>query len=481
MIWKKQEESLMTKVAWYDEVLKRKDDMLEQLKNLLAIESVLDESSAGLKAPFGRKIAEALEYMLKLGERDGFKTKNVDGYAGHIEYGEGEELIGVLSHVDVVPAGDGWTSPPFSPEIRDGKLYARGAIDDKGPTMAAYFALKIVKELGLPLSKRVRLILGGDEESLWRCMAYYFEHEEMPTMGFSPDADFPIISAEKGFLDIRFVGTNEKSEPKDGEWKLVQLKAGQRTNVVPDLAEVKLSGEGDVFELKEKVQDFLLTHQIQGYAEEGNEGVTIVIKGRAHHGSEPEKGLNAALEMARFLATIPLDSAGKRYIDAINRYLVDSFFGEKLGIAMEDEFTGRLTVNAGVFSYEADGERMIRLNVRYPKSGEGEKICEAIEEKLADDDFRITEIDHKPAHFVEPDHSLIRILSKVYEEQTGEKAELLAIGGGTYARVLDVGVAFGPLFKGREETAHQRDEHIVVEDLLKATAIYAQAIYELAK
>lgn len=447
MISKKQQETVMTPLFWHKEALKRKDELLKELKNLLSIESILDESTASAEAPFGQKIAEALGYVLELGKREGFQTKNVDGYAGHIEYGEGEEIIGVLSHIDVVPPGDGWTTPPFSPEIRDGKLYARGALDDKGPTIAAYFALKIVKELGLPLSKRVRLIVGADEESRWRCMAHYFEKETMPVMGFSPDADFPIISAEKGFFDIKAVGFNDKKETPDDGWSLVQFKSGERVNMVPDYAEVKLSGEGDVFELKGKVQDYLLTHQIQGYAEERDEGVAIVMKGKAHHGMDPDKGVNAALAMARFLARLPLDQEGATYISMINDLLVDSFFGEKLGISMEDEFMGRLTVNAGVFDYEQDGKRLVRLNIRYPKGGDAEEILQAVEKKLSRYHLKIVEVDHKPIHYVDKEHTLINTLSRVYEEQTGEKAELLAIGGVTYARVLDTGVALARCFR----------------------------------
>ncbi|WP_124728760.1 dipeptidase PepV [Staphylospora marina] len=472
----------MTAIDWQGEVMKRKEEMLERLKEFLAIDSVLDESTAGPGAPFGRKVAEALEYMLDLGKRDGFGVKNVDGYAGHVEMGTGDELVGVLAHVDVVPAGEGWTSPPFEPEIRDGKLFARGAIDDKGPAMAAYFAMKIVKELGLPLSKRVRLILGADEESRWRCMNHYFKHEEMPSAGFTPDADFPLIYAEKGLLDILATGTDRNvSDDSTGEWTLLSFKAGQRVNMVPDFAEARLEGSGDVFELKEKVQDWLLTHRIQGYAEESNDDVIIVFRGKAHHGMEPHKGVNAALELVRFLSGISLDKEGTAWVDWINRYLVDSFFGEKMGLAMEEEVLGKLTVNGGVFGYERGGERFVRLNIRYPLTGDHQKILKRVEEIIAEIGLSIGDVDHKPLHYLEPSHPLIQTLSRVYEEQTGEKARLLSIGGGTYARTLDVGVAFGPLFPGKEETAHQKDEFIEVNDLLKATAIYAQAIYELAR
>jgi len=469
-------------IDWEREIERYREELLQRTKEFLAIESVLDEASAGPGAPFGKGVAEALEYLLELARRDGFRTKNVDGYAGHVEYGEGEELIGILGHVDVVPPGDGWTTPPFAPDIRDGKLYARGAIDDKGPTMAVYFALRLIKELGLPLSKRVRLILGTDEENLWRDMDYYFEREEMPSMGFAPDADFPVIYAEKGLLDITLVGdSSTASGDADADvWTLVRWEAGHRVNMVPDRARAVLEGSGDVFALKEKYQDFLLRNRIRGYAQEADDHLLLVLEGRSHHGSEPDKGLNAALEMARFLHTLPLDPEGARFIGMINDYLVDDFFGKKLGIAQEDDTVGPLTVNAGVFRYERDGERRVGLNVRYPIRGDSEAILNTIAQRMRPYGLKIGETDHKPSHFVDPDHPLIRTLSRVYEERTGQKASLLAIGGGTYARALKNGVAFGPLFPGKEETAHQKDEHIEVEDLLKAAAIYAQAIYELA-
>ncbi|MBD1373161.1 dipeptidase PepV [Hazenella sp. IB182357] len=466
---------------WKQEVESRKEQMIADLKDFLAIESTLDLSTAEVNKPFGKKVDDALQYMLDLGGKDGFHTKNVDGYAGHIEYGTGDELIGVLAHVDVVPAGDGWTSPPFSPEVRTGKLYARGAIDDKGPGMAAYYALKIVKESGLPLSKRVRLILGTDEETNWRCMKHYFSKEDMPSMGFTPDADFPIITAEKGLLDILLTGAIIPTNISDSTWVLEQFEGGQRVNMVPDVAICKLTGEGDVFDLKEKVQDILLQNRIQGYAEEADDHVKICVHGRAYHGSEPEKGLNAVLELAKILATIDLDSAGSAYVEMINRFLTDSFFGEKMGLSQADDVVGKLTVNAGVFQYAKNEESKLQLNIRYPLSGDKNAILSKVDECFQSYGLKIVDVDHKAAHYCEPDHPLVKTLSSVYEEQTGKKAELLAIGGGTYARALNVGVAFGPLFPGKEETAHQKDEFIELDDLFQATALYAQAIYELAK
>ncbi len=186
---------------WEVEVIRNKEDLIRDTQKFLQINSVMDESTAGPGRPFGEGVNASLTSLLEFGEKEGFTVKNLDGYAGHIEWGTGDEIVGVLCHVDVVPPGDGWTSDPFSADIRDGRIYARGAIDDKGPTMAAFYALKIVKDMRLPLSKRVRIIIGTDEESDWRCVDHYFKHEKMPDIGFAPDADFPIINAEKGIID----------------------------------------------------------------------------------------------------------------------------------------------------------------------------------------------------------------------------------------------------------------------------------------
>nr|WP_044642130.1 dipeptidase PepV [Risungbinella massiliensis] len=468
-------------INWRQEVEKRKEGLFQDLFALLSIESTLDEENAKPGAPFGPKVAEALDSFLHIGKRDGFVTKNVDGYAGHIEHGQGEGLIGVLAHVDVVPANEGWTSPAFAPEIREGKLYARGAVDDKGPAMAAYYGMKIVQELGLPLSKRVRLILGADEESKWRCVEHYFQVEEKPEAGFTPDADFPLIAAEKGFYDIQSSGSLEPAEAVEGQWLLQSFEAGQRVNMVSDQVVASLVGDGDVFELKEQFQDFLLTNRLQGYATESDEDVKFFIRGRGHHGSEPEKGLNAPLELARFLQTVFLDAQGKRYIEMMNDLFVDSFAGEKLGIVAKDSELGDLTVNAGVFSYTQGVEQKLRINIRYPLSADGGVALETIRQKLATYGLQVGEVDHKKGLALAKDHPLVATLQQVYEEHTGDRSKPLAIGGATYARAVENCVAFGPVFPGKLETAHQTDEFIEVEDLLRATAIYAQAIYELAK
>jgi succinyl-diaminopimelate desuccinylase len=475
-------------INWLEEVEKRKERLIETTRQFLRIKSVLDPSTAGEGAPFGEGIREALDFALQVCADAGMTVKDVDGYAAHAEFGQGDELIGVLSHVDVVPEGDGWSSPPFAAEIVDGKIVARGALDDKGPAMASIFAAMIVKELGLPLSKRVRLIFGADEESNWQCVKTYFAREEMPTMGFTPDADFPLIYAEKGLTDLTFRQTREAFAAQqlpakaDADARLSVLKAGLRMNMVPDHAEAVLQPMGLTAEtIVERFQHYLAETRLQGEAHVADEKVILRMKGVSVHGMNPEKGVNAGTELIHFLVTLSLDERAEQFAQFTDRYLYRQHAGEAIGIAHNDPEMGPLTVNTGVIEYEADGEILFRVNIRYPHSQPYERWEPVLTSRLREAAFQLEVEEHLPPHRVDPQHPLVTTLQRVYTEHTGEEANIIAIGGATYGRSLQVGVAFGPLFPGRPDCAHQRDEYILIDDLIKATAIYAQAIYELAK
>ncbi|AGT33164.1 diguanylate cyclase [Geobacillus genomosp. 3] len=465
-------------INWLEEARKRKDELIRDVQALVRIPSVRDDDGAKPGVPFGPKVAEALEYMLRRGREEGFQVKHVDGFAGHIEMGAGEKLIGVLGHVDVVPAGDGWTVGPFAAEVRDGRLYGRGAIDDKGPTVAAFYAMKIVKELGLPLSKRVRLIIGGDEESDWRCVDHYFQHEEMPDVGFVPDADFPIIYAEKGIIDTDLL--YRPAGPQGaGALTLVSFQAGRRYNMVPDAAEAVVEGAGPE-EWSSRYKRFCREHGLSGHIRHSGEAVTLTLEGVSAHGAEPERGQNAGVYLADFLASWPLDGQSLPFVRFVASAFSGDTCGRKLGLAYRDAQSGELTVNVGVLSYDRGHGGTIGLNIRYPVTADGGAIRRTLAETAARHGFSLGRFADTKPHYVDPGHELIRTLQRVYEQQTGEPARLLAIGGGTYARALTAGVAFGALFPGRPDVAHQKDEYIEIDDLVKATAIYAQAMYELA-
>ncbi|MFB5282391.1 dipeptidase PepV [Peribacillus sp. Hz7] len=469
----------MDKINWQNEIEIRKQDLLTDTQQLLQIKSVLDENAATETAPLGIGVKAALDYMLDLGAKDGFTVKEVDHVAGHIEMGQGEELLGILCHVDVVPEGDGWSSDPYGAEIREGKIYARGAIDDKGPTMAAYYAMKVIKELDLPLNKRVRMIIGTDEESDWRCVDRYFEVEEMPTLGFAPDADFPIIYAEKGIWDFAIVQPPAIHVEKAAV-NVIEFSSGRRMNMVPDYA-IATVETVQTTRLKQDYELFLHKHSLTGKSEIKQNQITFELEGVSAHGMEPKNGVNAGLFLASFLADLQVDEHAKTYFTFVRDYLFEDSRGNKLGIAYHDEITGDLTINAGKFIYSKGKDSSIGFTMRYPVTFDWEKGKETLTAKLLKFQWRVESFSNSMPHHVDQDSFLVQTLQKVYEEETGEKAELLSIGGGTYARSLKAGVAFGPLFPGSEDIAHQKDEYIEIEDMLKAAAIYAHAIYELAR
>ena len=293
------------------EVLNHKEDLLKDLFGLLSVRSILGTDITE-ETPFGSGPREALDLILSFGERDGYKTKLVENKAGHIEVGQGEELFGILGHVDVVPVVEAdWTSHPFKPEIRDGKIFARGSLDDKGPTMAAYYAVKLLDKLGVKWNKRVRVIIGSDEETGFRCVEAYFKHEEQPASGFTPDAMFPLVYAEKARATfdhkLKFV-----VEDGNYNYKLVKFNGGQVLNMVIASAKAELVGE--VSDIKEKFENFLALEKLDGEVTV-EDTIKLTLKGKAAHGSTPQYGVNGATKLAEFLSTLGLDNNGKNFVD----------------------------------------------------------------------------------------------------------------------------------------------------------------------
>jgi len=460
-------------IDFKQEVLNHKEDLLKDLFDLLSVRSILGTDITE-ETPFGSGPREALDLILSFGKRDGYKTKLVENKAGHIEVGQGEELFGILGHVDVVPVVEAdWTSHPFKPEIRDGKIFARGSLDDKGPTMAAYYAVKLLDKLGVKWNKRVRVIIGSDEETGFRCVEAYFKHEEQPASGFTPDAMFPLVYAEKARATfdhkLKFVD-------EDGQYnyKLVKFNGGQVLNMV--IASAKAELEGEVSDIKEKFENFLAQEKLEGEVEVGNT-IKLTLKGKAAHGSTPQYGINGATKLAEFLSTLGLDNNGKNFVDYIVEKLANDPFGEKLGINYADDEMGEATYNYGILEYDLERKiGVVSTDCRHPKKFDLVNRLNGI--KVDNIDIEVTST--KEAHYVPKNDELVTTLMDVYRKHTGDtKNDAFVLGGGTYARCLKKGVAFGLLFPGKEDTMHQANEYLEVEDLLLATAIYAEGIYKL--
>ena len=460
-------------IDFKQEVLNHKEDLLKDLFELLSVRSILGTDITE-ETPFGSGPREALDLILSFGKRDGYKTKLVENKAGHIEVGQGEELFGILGHVDVVPVVEAdWTSHPFKPEIRDGKIFARGSLDDKGPTMAAYYAVKLLDKLGVKWNKRVRVIVGSDEETGFRCVEAYFKHEEQPASGFTPDAMFPLVYAEKARATfdhkLKFVD-------EDGQYnyKLVKFNGGQVLNMVVASAKAELEGEASY--IKEKFENFLVQEKLEGEVEVGNT-IKLTLKGKAAHGSTPQYGINGATKLAEFLSTLGLDNNGKNFVDYIVEKLANDPFGEKLGINYSDDEMGEATYNYGILEYDLERKiGLVSTDCRHPKKFDLVDRLNGI--KVDNIDIEVTST--KEAHYVPKDDELVTTLMDVYRKHTGDtKNDAFVLGGGTYARCLKKGVAFGLLFPDKEDTMHQANEYLEVEDLLLATAIYAEGIYKL--
>ncbi|NSW89438.1 MAG: dipeptidase PepV [Firmicutes bacterium] len=500
-----------------NEILKYREDIIREICELIKIRSVTGAPGKG--KPFGEGVNQALEYVLGLGERLGLKAKNVDGYAGHIEYGEGDEIAGVLVHLDVVPEGIGWTFPPFEGVIHEGKIYGRGASDDKGPAIVAVYGLKVLKDLGIIPKRKVRIILGTNEESGMQDMKYYFTKEPVPGMGFSPDAGYPITNREKGILHLALVklghGVNEYGHKDESGRKdecrhkdmcglpIQEIFGGEAVNMVPAECRAHIPAEkikpGEVLYLQELARE-IDGENIAVLFEEGK-GLIILSKGKSAHGASPQSGINAIYKLLSFLYNAENGSMGNNsgiggivnnnakngsvrnrvYLDSYLKFLYEKKIGSdttghSLGIDLKDEESGALTINLGKIIYN-QAEKRAMLDIRYPVTCNHEEILKAVKEQAEKEGIHVEIIGHSPPLYVPATHPLIIKLSTAYEKITGEKANLLSMGGGTYARTLkNNGVAFG----GAGTGAHQPDEHVSIEDLMRHGKICTQAIYEIA-
>lgn len=455
-----------------------KEDIIRSTQESIRIKSVEEKGLPGM--PFGEGPFRALEHALELSKEMGFETKNLDGYAGYAEFGKGEETVGVLSHLDVVPEGAGWTYPPYSAEIHDDKIFGRGTIDDKGPAIAVLYAMKALKEAGVPLSRKIRMIFGTNEETGWGCMDHYFKHENPPTMAFTPDADFPVIHGEKGIIVFDLVQRLDSN----GCFgiKLKDISGGNAPNMVPDYAEAILGVE-DIIAIEKKHKSYIKETNYPVKLDIDGNTVKITAKGISAHGSTPEKGESAISYLMDFLGYV---FGGEcevcDFINFYNERIGFRHYGENIGCGFEDDVSGKLNFNPGLIKLDGD-KLVLTINVRYPIKSSSKEVYEGIRNNIKDTNIKLVEGkgDTKPL-YVEKDNFLVEKLMKVYREQTSDmNSEPITIGGGTYARAMDNAVAFGPMFPGQPDVAHQKDEYISIDHLMKITKIYAQALYELAK
>ena len=456
-----------------------RDEMFDTLKGWVAINSIKGEPEDG--APFGRAPRKALDLALSDAAAMGLAVRNLDGYAGDVTLNEGgQQTMGILAHLDIVPAGDGWSHDPFDCYRKDGRVYGRGTQDDKGPAVAALYALRAVKEAGIPLKDRVRLILGTDEESGSGCIRHYKEVAETPDYGFSPDADYPLINIEKGGIAIE-IGAFSAGEA-DARIPIYSMEAGQRVNIVPGTARAVV-GTASVSADQMRAALSELPTEAMPYRIEvtdlGDGKARIEAFGVQSHASLPHLGLNSIGLLMKALTRLGAGGGIAPAVKAVAEKFGTEGDGASAGLKTDDPECGPLTCNMGLLRF--DGQVMsVRLDIRWPLATSPEKMLGGLGVALAGTPLVMRCFGWRGVHYVSPEHKVVKGLLQVYHDVTGLPAYPIAIGGGTYSSMMPNNVAFGICFPGDVDTCHMPDEYVDWEKFILSVKVFAHAIEKLA-
>ena len=457
--------------------------MIEDIKELIRIPSILSDKSSEGK-PFGEEVARCLDKLLEIGDKLGFKVKNYDGYVGEMDMGEGDDIIGILCHCDVVSAGEGWLTDPFEPVIRDGNLYGRGSVDDKGPLVACMYAVKKLKdEKKIPANVTVRIIVGTNEEEDWNDIPYYLERaESLPKYSIVPDGQFPVIYCEKGLYDIDLFYEHNGSSCFD--IKMEDFRSGSARNAVAAKAEVILAIRPDcIVEVASQLEKIIEDKKYKAHISIKENRITLVTEGKNAHAMNPEKGINAGSQMIDILNEISgYTFSHEIFVKEFCKLIGNDYLGEQAGIACEDKESGKLTVNVGRFEEQNNGDINMQVSIRYPASCKFEDIKEKVLSKLGTGILCVKEISHmKPVHFKKDDR-FIQLLMQIYKKATGDMESLpVSIGGATYARAIPNAVAFGPVMPWQEEMAHEPNEFISIALLYEIEKIYYMTVEKMCE
>ena len=490
-------------------ITEHKDEMIRDIFTLCRIPSVRGDAEDGM--PYGKEPARALAAMKELMEQYGLRTVNYDNYvvAGDLD-GKEEKALDILAHLDVVPVSDTWTvTKPFEPVEKDGRIYGRGTSDDKGPAVAALYALRAIRESGIRLKKGVRLICGSDEECGSSDLEHYYGIEEEAAYSFTPDADFPLINIEKGRLEKTFYadgcaqqgteqqGTGQQTAAPGG--RVVYFAAGDKSNVIPGHAELVLEGIPEELLKRAAERTACETGLVLEPVRDG-EKTRMHVKGTTGHASAPEHGKNALLAGLSFLKNVKLlaeeegsdpaktagilsDAGSTVLLKTAELFPFGDHHGAALGVDHEDEESGPLTLSLDVLTFETKPDGIYHFcgcfDSRVPLCGNDENVTEKIRARLSENGFRMEEGGMVPPHVVPGDSEFVRTLLDSYEKYFGKKGEPIAIGGGTYVHGLKRGVAFGCAVEGVDNRMHGDDEFAEVDVLMKSVLIFADAIVNL--
>lgn len=461
-------------------IIEHKDDMISDIFELVRIDSSYAEDNSDL--PYGKGPDKALEKVLSIARGYGFESCNYDHQVAVIDLNDKPRYLDMPAHMDVVPAGEGWTvTGPFEPVIKDGHIYGRGSSDDKGPAMAALHAMRAVKELGIPLTKNARLILGADEECGGEDLDYYYDREGYPTWAFSPDGDFPVVNVEKGFFSGEFhIKDQSRYSTKEAEADVIRVSAGEASNMIPGKAEAILTGitREDLDNRLLKLRSVEFTTETE-YDQNGD--LRLLVNGHGGHASEPERCCNSLTALIKVLNGIDLPECSWTEIGKTLETLFPhgSWNGSAIGVNMEDEISGSLTMSLNILEYSPGKVRGV-FDSRIPICANKENLEIPVKKKLAEYGLELSEDStlSKP-HHVHADSELVQALLKAYNEAFGEPGYCKYSGGGSYLHGLEFGVVFGCEFADEPTNMHGPDEHVKIDTLIRSAVAFALAIVEL--
>lgn len=447
-------------------------DMITTLSTLVKIPSVGGEAEVG--CPFGREPARVLAKFLEIAKKMGFTVHNHENYVGTVDFfDEGEPTLGILCHLDVVPVGTGWNTPPFELTLNRGYLYGRGAIDDKGPAVSVLYAMYALKKLGVKLTQNVRFIVGTNEENGGSDLDYYAKKEALPPRLFTPDGSYPIINIEKGMIRGEF------SLPivSSGKKTVTSISGGEVVNAVPGTCSFILIGF-------EKAEVEAAARDIDGVKfeiEEKDGALGVICRGKSSHASHPEGGKNAVTATLKLLSHLKTDddtAAGFKKLSKL--FAFGEYDGTSVGVKTSDEKSGALTFVHSIAAYDGKEYRG-KFDIRFPVSSTVAGVREKIEKTLGKAGVGIVGFWGVEAHYVDEKSDFIKTLLETYEHVTGKKGRCIAIGGGTYVHGRAGGVAFGAEFLTDDNRMHGANERMSLDLFKMNTLMYAEAIIRLCE
>lgn len=465
----------------YDEMIKEylilhKQEMVDDICDLIRINSTRGEPKEGM--PYGEGPAKALRKAGKMARSKGFEIRNYDNYVLCIDMNSMPKQLDILGHLDVVPEGEGWTkTKAYSPKIVDGKIYGRGAMDDKGPAIAVMYAMKAIKDLNIPLQRNVRLILGSDEECGSSDLKYYYKHEKKAPMSLSPDAGYPLINLEKGGLGGAI--TCHYGAENDMASGIIRIKGGEKQNVIPGKAQADIFGIPKSFLERVMNEQSTLTGIIFVVEDKG-EYLHIEAKGKTGHAASPQNANNAVTGIIQLLCSLDFDRCeGIDRLKSLNSIFPHGDWrGEAAGVRMEDEISGELTISLNIIDYSPTGFKAV-FDSRCPICANDDNMRSVLKKKCMSEGLILEAGDMYPVHYVPEESHLVQTILKCYNRKTVNPTYCIAIGGGTYVHNIENGVAFGAAFPDKDYNVHGPDEYAEIDELIICAELYADVIIQL--